>query len=86
MAVPDLILKQGQVMAQQTTSSSLNIKVQQGKLLFGIVVKVYSTSDATVVGDYVLIDPLTAVQIKSGTDVYYIIEEQAVLFNEGIPV
>lgn len=86
MPVPSIILKYGQVLAQQASTSSLGIKIQRGGLLFGTVVAVYETSDATAVGDSCLIDTTTATLIKSGTDVYYLIDEQGVVFNEGIPV
>lgn len=86
MPVPAIVLKHGQVLAQQTASSSLGVKIQRGGLLFGTVVAVYETSDTTSVGDSCLIDTQTATQIKSGADVYYLIDEQGVVFNEGIPV
>lgn len=83
MAASDLILQVGQVLVRQD-DSRLGITDATEGFLFGIVVKVYSTSDKTESDQYVLFNPTAAMSsFKISNIQYWIIREELISINEG---
>jgi hypothetical protein len=82
MPAPDIYLTKPQVMLTQS-SSELNIKPNDGSLMFGIIVGQYATSNYEMNGTPVLFNPKGALIINYGNVDYYIINEPQILFREA---
>lgn len=82
MAVPNIILDKPMALVQPSSSPS-GLETTLVGYIFGIVVLVYDTSDKTEVNQTVLFNPENGQPIQSGTDFYYLIEEQYLLFREN---
>ena len=86
MALNDLILAKGKVIVLLSESINEVVTAEGGIALnFGIVQRVYETSDKTTVGDSVLFDINKSIpfMIISG-NVFYLIDETDIQFTETV--
>lgn len=86
MALSDLILAKGKVVVLLSDSINEVVTAEGGIALnFGIVQRVYETSDKTTVGDSVLFDINKSIpfMIISG-NVFYLIDETDIQFTETV--
>lgn len=86
MALSDLILAKGKVIVLLSESINEVVTAEGGIALnFGIVQRVYETSDKTTVGDSVLFDINKSIpfMIISG-NVFYLIDETDIQFTETV--
>ena len=82
----DIVLKEGQIVVTQTSSSVVGIDVQNSPFQFGIVAVIYAFSDLYIVGDNVFYNIEDAVQFVYSDQVYYLTTEDKILFKETAPV
>lgn len=88
MAITDIILQYPQILVRQTSGSigSLGISVDVDIYSWGIVEKVYETSDRTTVGYSILFKtPEAPLFTVSGVKYYIISEESDLSFTENPP-
>jgi hypothetical protein len=84
MAAPDIVLNYPNILVSQTISS-ITISIESFGMLYGYVEAVYETSDKTAIGDVILFDPKKAVQIRYGSTIYYMLDEETASFTETPP-
>lgn len=75
MSAPDINLAKGEILLTQSNSSLGVIPLQSG-LNFGVVVKVNDLCDAVSVADSVMYDSTKGKQIRYGSTMYVLINEE----------
>lgn len=85
MAVPDITLSKGQILATPSAISEIGMVVQTPGYMFGHVAAVYQTADGAAVNQSVLFKESDAVVVKYGSTVYYLMSEENIAFTENLP-
>jgi hypothetical protein len=81
LPAPDITLRSGQILVLRTDTSTIGVVPYTEKLAIGYIVAVCDTCDYAIVGRTVLFQSELAFGILSGA-VYYIVDENTVLFQE----
>ena len=81
MAAPSIILNYPNILVSQTISS-IGVEIQSSGLIFGMIELIYDTSDKSAVGNIILFDPTKSIQMKYGSTIYYLLDENIASFTE----
>lgn len=82
MAAPAITLSYGEVLVTETLSQFGLYAYDAEKIKFGYVEAVYSTSDKTSVGTYVVFNPQDSRDFIYGSTRYYIVKENSISGTE----
>lgn len=82
MAVPSITLGTGEIIVTETSSQLGLYGYDASKMKFGYVEAVFSTSDKTTVGTYIVFNPQDSRDFIYGSTKYYIVQENTILGTE----